>query len=291
MQPILLQLGPLTLYSYGVFVALAFLTGATVAYRLAKRDKLPTGNVLDYFLYAALAGLLGARLWHVLWKPSQIDSVFELFLLSGAGLSLLGGLLLAGLVLLLLLRRQRQPVGRWFDVFVISTFSGLAVGKVGSFLNGDSFGRSSDLPWAVQFGNPQAPAYIMGVAVHPLQLYAAVSYGLIALLLWRLWRRQPASGASVGAARPSAATAADARRTETAGRPALQPGAVAWLGAFLLGAASFVLEFFHAPIDSLYISSNLNVVSSSAGLLAVSAGAVLLLRYRRPLAAHLPGRR
>lgn len=268
MQPILFKLGPLTLYSYGVFVALAFLVGGLVAYRLAKRNGLSTGNLLDYFLYAALAGLLGARLWHVLWKPSQVDSFFELFLLSGAGLSLFGGLLLAGLVLFLLLRRQRQPIARWFDVFAVSVMAGLAVGKVGSFLNGDSFGRSSTMPWAVQFNDPQAPAYIMGVELHPLQLYAAMAYAAVAVLLWRLGKRSA----------PKAT-------------PSHPPGYVGWVGACSLAVIIFVLEFFHAPIDSLYAAGSVNVVTWSAVLLTVVSGGVLVSRYRVSLNRLAPRRR
>lgn len=257
MQPVLVDLGPLTLYSYGVFIALGFATAGLIGYRLVKRAGLSPSLFIDYFLYAAVAGLLGARLWHLLFRPQEVDSLWQVFSLWGGGLALHGGLLLALTVLVVVMRRQGQPVWRWLDLLAIGGLAGLAVGKLGSFLNGDSFGRSSDLPWAVQFNDPLAPASIMGAPIHPLQLYAAVLYAAIAAGLYYLYRRR---GQSVRGGRriPSA------------------PGFVFWTGLLSLSLAQFLLEFLHAPIDSLYWGDSIKVVSWLAAGLAV----VAMLRLR-----------
>jgi len=257
-QPILFQLGPLTLYSFGVFVAVAFAAGTFVTYRLAKQRGLSAHLLFDYFLYAALAGLVGARLWHLAFRPSELSSILETFSLWGGGLALQGGLLAAGLTLWLVMRRQRQPVWQWFDVMMVGLIVGLAIGKFGSFLNGDFFGRSSSLPWAVQFNDPQAPAYVMGVKIHPLQLYAAGLY---------------------------AATAAFLVRVLTKGAPARLRqlfhghGRIFLAGLFLISLIQLLLEFLHAPIDSLYIAETVRVVSWSAAAVMLVSG-VLLYRQR-----------
>lgn len=264
MKPIFLQAGPITLYSYGVFIALAFFAGALVTYRLAKKESLNTGSFIDYFLYAALLGLLGARLWHLAFRPFEVQSLWQVFSLWGGGLALQGGLFMAGVALYLILRRQRQPVWRWFDIITIGTVIGLAIGKFGSFLNGDGFGRSAKLPWAVQFNDPLAPGYIMGTPLHPLQLYGFMAFTLIAavlIILYRLGRR---------------------------GRLNLYPGFIFLVGVALLSVTEIGLELWHAPIDSLYINNSIRVVSATA-LVTLAASAGLLLRNHlkhRPTPRH-----
>lgn len=257
MQPILLQLGPVTLYSYGVFIALSFLIGGLVTWRLAKQAKLSTSYLVDYFLYAALLGLIGARLWHLLFRPFEVKSLWEVFSLWGGGLALQGGLLLAIVGLIVIMRRQRQPVWQWLDVMAIGTMVGLAIGKFGSFMNGDYFGRSSQLPWTVQFSDPLAPGYIMGVPLHPLQLYAVLAYGLLAGLLYVLYRR---------------------RRKAS---PPRRSGFTFLVGLGLLSLTQLILEFWHAPIDSMYINNQIRAVSLTAGLVLAAVAVVLIRNYRK----------
>jgi phosphatidylglycerol---prolipoprotein diacylglyceryl transferase len=256
MRPVLLQLGPITLYSFGVFIALAFAAGGYLTLYLAKRERLTTNHFIDYFLYAALAGLIGARLWYVLFRPSEIDSFWQLFTLGGGGLALPGGLLLAITVLVLSMRRHRDPVWRWLDITAIGTLAGLTIGKIGSFLNGDSFGTATSLPWSTTFTDRLAPASIVGEPLHPLQLYAAILYAAAGLLLWYLHRRHGRSGL------------------------------VFWAGLGLVAASQLVLEPLHAATDALIVGgglTGLRVIIPTALVLMGLSIYVLLSRYRRPL--------
>lgn len=255
MQPILFHLGPLAFYSFGVFITLAFLAGGLVTYRLARASGLVTAAFIDYFLYVAVAGLLGARLWHLLFRPFEVHSVWQVFSLWGGGLSLQGGVVAAGLVLWLALRRSGQPVLRWFDVVAVGLAVGLAIGKVGSFLNGDSFGRLTKLPWGVKFTDPLAPGTIMGVPLHPIQLYAAFLYAVVAVILWRSLRKE---------------RIAEPPRS----------GGVVLRAVLLISAVQFALEFLHAPIDAMYIGTSIRVVSLTAAL-AIGTSGILLYRRRR----------
>jgi phosphatidylglycerol:prolipoprotein diacylglycerol transferase len=257
MQPVLIELGPISLYSFGVFIALAFVGGGYVTYRLAKRAGLDTSGFIDYFLYTAVAGLVGARLWHLLFRPFEVSSVWQVFSLWGGGLAVHGGLLFGFLALWLALRRAQQPVLRWLDVTTVGVAAGLAIGKLGSFLNGDSFGVRTDLPVGVTFNNPLAPANVMGGAIHPVQLYAAVLYGVIAFLLWRRWRKRQAS-------------------------PERRDGGIFWLGLLLLFASQFVLEFLHASIDAMYVG-DLRVVTIVTVIGMVTSGVMVWKQSGRTL--------
>lgn len=242
----LLELGPISLYSFGVFIALAFAGGGYLTYRLAKQAGLDTSGFIDYFLYAAVAGLVGARIWHLTFRSFEVSSFWQIFSLWGGGLAVHGGMLFGFLAFWLALRHAKQPVMRWLDVAMIGLAAGLAIGKVGSFLNGDSFGIRTDLPIGVTFNNPLAPANVMGGAIHPVQLYAAVLYGVIAFVLWRRWRTRQA----------------DRVRKD---------GQTFWLGLLLLFATQFVLELFHASIDAMYLGNVRVVIVISLIGMAVSA--------------------
>ncbi len=255
MQPVLLQLGPVTLYSFGVFAALAFLAGVYVTWQLAKRENLPLKHLLDYCLYVAVAVLIGARLWYVLFRPDEIDSFWQLFTVGGGGLALPGGLLAGAVVFGLAVRRNREPLWPWLDAAAVGTAVGLAVGKVGSLLNGDGFGTVSSLPWAIKFTDPQAPASIVGQALHPLQLYALVLYAALAFGLWKLWERV------------------------RSGRdwPA---GTVCWAGVLGVSVIQMFLEIWHSPLDALTFGgqSGLRVIFPTTLILIVLSAAML---YRR----------
>lgn len=252
MQPVLLQLGPVTFYSFGVFVALAFGAGAYVVWQLARRDGLPLRHLLDYCLYTAVAVLIGARLWYVLFRPDEINSFWELFTVGGGGLALPGGLLAGAAVLVLAVRRNREPVWPWLDAAAVGTAVGLAVGKVGSLLNGDGFGTVSSLPWAIKFTDSQAPASIVGQALHPLQLYALVLYAALAFGLWKLHGRV------------------------RSGRdwPA---GAVFWAGILGVAAIQAFLEIWHSPLDALTFggAGGVRVIFPTALILIVLSAAML----------------
>lgn len=256
MQPVLLQLGPVTFYSFGVFAALAFAVGAYVAVRLARRDKLPLKHMLDYCLYTAVAALIGARLWYLLFRPDEIDSVWQLFTVGGGGLALPGGLLAGTIVLTLAIRRNGEPVWPWLDVIAVGTAAGLAVGKLGSLLNGDGFGTASSLPWAVTYNDSLAPASIVGEALHPLQAYGLMLYAALAFGLWKFHGRVRAG------------------RKWTA-------GSVFWAGLLGVSVIQVILEPLHSPLDALAFAADdaVRVIFPTA-LILIAVSAAMLYRLR-----------
>lgn len=251
MQPVLFELGPLTVYSYGVFAALAFAAGIFVTYRLAQADKLATTHFLDYCIYVAIAGLVGARLWYLAFRPDEVTSFLNFFTLGGGGLAWPGGILLGSAVFVWALRRKGDPVWKWLDVVTIGAITGLAVGKFGSFLNGDGFGTASGLPWAVEYVDQFAPGAVMGEPVHPVQLYAAILLGATAYGLWRLhWDRIK------------------------------QPGHVFWLGLGAVSLIALILEPLHASLDALTFENGWRVVIPTAVVL-IALSSIMWIRWQR----------
>ncbi|HEY8108590.1 MAG TPA: prolipoprotein diacylglyceryl transferase family protein [Patescibacteria group bacterium] len=255
MQPILFTLGPLTVYSYGVFVVLGFAAAAMTAWVLAGQAKLPRQRIVDCVLATAFGGLLGARVWYLLLRPEEAGSFWNWFAVGGGRLALAGGIV-GGLAGLLYVLRRHQGSGhlsvwQWLDIAAIAAMVGLAVGRVGSFLNGDFLGGATSLPWGATYDDRLALA-AAGEQAHPLAVYATILYAAIAAYGYRLWK--------LGAGKA-------------------KPGLVFWSTAFLLGVVQVVLEAWHVPEDALRVGGVRAAVLTGLVLIAVSTY-TLVRRYQ-----------
>lgn len=237
---------PFTLHSSGIFYSLALVTGVGVWYYLAKKKHLSAELVFDLALPAVLLGLIGARLMYVIEFPEQFQGDWaKIIAIWNGGLVFYGGFLLAALyVLVKLYRTQKQRFLDWLDTGTISIIAAQAVGRIGCFLNGDSVGKETSVPWGVVF-----PSLQDGVARHPTQLYELAVYVAIAIfLLFRLER---------GAAK----------------------GHVAVVGLTLYALARFIIEFYryHASGELFALGlSNSQLIS-----IIIMAGAGVLFYWRQ----------
>jgi len=190
------------LHTYGVLVAIAFLAGLWVATHLARDAKLPTESVFNLGFYSALAAMLGAKVMMILvdlpyytQHPAEIVSLSTL----QAGGVFYGGLIAALVVATWYLRKTRLPGLPTADVFAPGIALGHAIGRLGCFSAGCCWGVESHLPWAVRFTDPssQVPPELLGVPLHPTQLYESFAEFLIfGILYWRI-RKAHSAGAII----------------------------------------------------------------------------------------------
>jgi phosphatidylglycerol:prolipoprotein diacylglycerol transferase len=159
--------------------------------KLARRRGLNPEAVTNLAVYCALSGLLGARLMMFVFDWSYYAAnpgeIFSLATLQAAGVYQ-GGLILALIVAILYMRRQKLPVLATMDVFAPGLALGHGVGRLGCFAAGCCWGAECKRPWAVTFTDPEANRLTgvpLGTSLHPSQLYEAVAEGLIFVLLWR----------------------------------------------------------------------------------------------------------
>lgn len=177
----LFQIGSITVYSYGVFLALAFVTGTLLArYRYRERYKNPD-IILDFVLAALIGGIIGARLFYVIghWKDFA-QSPGKIFSLNMEGLVFYGGLIL-GLGLTLLVGYLKKQ--RFWDVMDLAGLCvppALAIGRIGCLLNGCCYGKPTSLPWGITY--PMSTA-ILGPR-HPTQIYELVLDLALFAILW-----------------------------------------------------------------------------------------------------------
>jgi phosphatidylglycerol---prolipoprotein diacylglyceryl transferase len=188
MFPRLLELGPITLYSYGLLLALAYLAGLRLALVRARARGLDADRVMDLGIWIIVSALIGAKLLLIVtdWRLFSTDPR-QLLSLAQSGGVFYGGLILAVAVALWYIRRHKLPMWTTTDVFAPGIALGHVIGRLGCFLAGCCYGKVTEVPWAVVFTDPFAAANAgtpLNVHLHPTQLYesfaeAAILAGLL----------------------------------------------------------------------------------------------------------------
>jgi phosphatidylglycerol:prolipoprotein diacylglycerol transferase len=217
--PRLLELGPITVYTYGVLLAAAYLFGLQLARVRAKQRGLDANRVLDLGIYIIISALVGAKLLLLItdFKSFTADPR-ELLTLARSGGVFYGGLIVAVSVALWYIRRVGLPLWTTCDVFAPGIALGHVIGRFGCLFAGCCYGKPTTRPWGITFTDPFAAANVgtpLGVALHPTQLYEAGAELLILIVLLL---------------------------TERKGRPF--PGRTFWLYMLLYAISRFVIEFY-----------------------------------------------
>ncbi len=257
MYPRLFELGPITLYTYGVLLAAAYLLGLKLAMERAKKRGLDHNRVLDLGIYIIISALIGAKLLLLVtdWRTFRADPR-ELLTLARSGGVFYGGLILAVSVALWYIRKVGLPLWTTCDVFAPGIALGHVVGRFGCLFAGCCYGRETHVPWAITFTDPFAAANVgtpLGVPLHPTQLYeAGAEFIILMVLLW----------------------------SERKGRPFA--GRTFWLYMLLYAVSRFVIEFYRGDergsVGALSTSQFISVLLAPLAI----AMLVYLSRVRAP---------
>ena len=214
-------LGQITIYTYGLLLAAAYLCGLWLARTRAHARGLDDARVLDLGIYIIISALIGAKLLLLItdFRTFRADPA-ELLTLARSGGVFYGGLIMAVAVALWYIRRAGLPLWTTCDVFAPGIALGHVVGRFGCFFAGCCYGRPTTEPhwWTLTFTDPFAAANVgtpLGVPLHPTQLYEAGAEFLILMFLLS---------------------------TERKGRPFA--GRTFWLYMLLYAISRFIIEFY-----------------------------------------------
>jgi phosphatidylglycerol:prolipoprotein diacylglycerol transferase len=197
MYPILFQIGHFELRSYGAIVALTLFIGVWLSTKEAERRGLGREIVQDFATYALVGGILGARLYYVIFsRPDYfLQNPWEIFAIWQGGIGIIGSLLGGLLAALWYARRKKISFLRFADTFAPAIPLGQTIGQFACLLNGDSYGRPSELPWAITYTDPRSLAPL-NISLHPVEIYEMLAYFLVFLLVWTTRKSYTADGFS-----------------------------------------------------------------------------------------------
>jgi phosphatidylglycerol---prolipoprotein diacylglyceryl transferase len=192
-HPILFEFGPITIYSYGVLLASAYLIGLWMAVRRARAAGVDGNKVMDLLIWVIIAALVGAKALLFIVDFDHFTSSWQEFttLLRSGGV-FYGGLIAAIVVCIYLLRKHRLPLWTSGDLFAPGIALGYMVGRLGCLMAGCCYGKPTNVPWAITFTDPVANFNVgtpLNVPIHPTQLYEAAAGLFIWLLLLALEKR------------------------------------------------------------------------------------------------------
>ena len=208
MHRILLRVGPITIYSYGLMLALAFIIGTYLAQKRAAKEGINTNILLDLIFYILISSIVGARALFVAlnWNYYR-EHLLDILKVWEGGLVFYGGLLLAFIVTVWFLKKHKLSFWKIADIISPSLAIGIAIGRIGCFLNGCCYGKISS-QWGVSFpGAQNSPAFAQQVLdglipptaqcslpVIPTQLYDSLSGIVLFLMLLILEKHKKFEG-------------------------------------------------------------------------------------------------
>jgi phosphatidylglycerol:prolipoprotein diacylglycerol transferase len=191
--PILFSVGPITIYTYGVLLAAAYLIGLGMAVRRARAAGVDGNKVLDLGIWVIIAALVGAKALLFIVNFQQFTSSWEEFTtLLRAGGVFYGGLILAVVVCIYQLRKHHLPLWPSGDLFAPGIALGYMVGRLGCLMAGCCYGRPTQVAWAITFTDPAANLNVgtpLNTPLHPTQVYEALAGLVIFVALMLLERR------------------------------------------------------------------------------------------------------
>lgn len=196
MWPVLLHVGPLTIYSFGTMAAIAFLLAGWVTGKEMARRGLPEDVSSSMVFWAAVGGILGSKLWYLLqdWRALLADPIGMIF--SGSGIVWYGGLIGGTLGVTWTIRRHHLPWLRTVDCAAPALALAHGIGRIGCQLAGDGdWGRVTTVPWGMAY--PHAIVgwpYANGEVVHPTPVYEMLAYFAVFAILWSIRKRPHPDG-------------------------------------------------------------------------------------------------
>jgi len=185
LHPILLHIGPLTIHTYGALFALGILIAVALSEYLYRRDGGEPETMIDLALPVVVGVIIGARaLFIIVEHEYYLQNPAEIFMVWKGGLVFYGGLIGGALAFIITARVKKLGLWHLADTVAPGVALGHALGRLGCFFAGSCYGRPTDVPWAVIYSDPTSLARdIIGVPVHPTQLYSAAFLTLLSGIL------------------------------------------------------------------------------------------------------------
>lgn len=191
MERVAFDLGIIQIYWYSIFIFLAVLVACIIIYKEAKKRKLDEEFIVNLAFNAILFGMIGARLYYVLFNfKYYMANPIEIFEIWNGGLAIHGGILAGGLFTIYYSKKHNVNTLKIFDIIVVGLIIGQAIGRWGNFFNQEAYGTITTVTNLKNSGIPEFVIngmYILGEYRQPTFFYESIwnFFGFIALLIIR----------------------------------------------------------------------------------------------------------
>lgn len=191
MHPILFEIGPLTIHTVSIFHTGGILIGIWWLYKQARKTRIDPQKIMDMSVVIVLWAVIGARLFSILFDGSlqwYLQNPVKILMLWNGGFTFYGGFLFGLGAGIFYVRKHKLDLWQISDLAAPGLALGIAFGRIGCFFSGDSFGKLTEVPWAVTFSDPLSMAPT-GVPLHPTQIYSTLVLLLVfGILIW--WKKR-----------------------------------------------------------------------------------------------------
>lgn len=194
MYPDLFSIGPLTIHTYGVFMAAGFFFGMLVTLKIGGLEGIGRHQVIDMGLIIILAAIIGSRLLYILLNTGYyLENPVEIFKIWQGGLVFSGGIIGVLIAMFRYTKRRRLSLLKIGDLWAPAAALGQAIGRIGCFMSGCCYGKPTDLVWGVVFTHPNSLAPLH-VPLHPTQIYSSLFGFIIFFILLKIRSKRAFEG-------------------------------------------------------------------------------------------------
>jgi phosphatidylglycerol:prolipoprotein diacylglycerol transferase len=191
MHPVLITIGPVEIRYYGLMYVIGIIVGIILMRRETERTQinLTKDDVISYAFWVVIGGLLGGRLYYVIfqWRQYYAGNPLEIFAIWHGGLAIHGGIIGGVLFAWVYARAKKAQFWTLLDITAPVLALGQAFGRLGNFMNGDAHGLPTNLPWGIVFPpGSVAGDEFPGQPLHPVMLYELALNLISFFILWRL---------------------------------------------------------------------------------------------------------
>ena len=167
-SPVAFSIGSKPIYWYALIILSGFLLGLFFVYKTCEKRGVKKDNVWDIALFGLIFGIIGARIYYVLFALDEFDSIADMFKVWNGGLAIYGGIigaLLGGLTVAKIQKMEIMPV---LDIAMVGFLIGQGIGRWGNFMNQEAYGSPTDLPWRMMSEGTD------NIGVHPCFFYESM---------------------------------------------------------------------------------------------------------------------